>query len=308
MASDSKARALLRHPRYVFLFLLHRCSHLIKSDKFYYQCQYRLITGKKLDFEHPVSYNEKLQWLKLYDRKPIYTTMVDKLAVKQYVADRIGEQYVVPLYGVWNKPEDIDYDALPNKFVLKTTHGGGGLDVVICKDKDTIDKDKVNAKLNHSLHSDYWRMREWPYKNVPRKIIAEQLLEDESGDLPDYKVLCFNGNPYLIWVHRGRSTHHTMDIFDSAWRELPVTQPGYPPSNDKIDKPTVLEEMLALSRRLSQGIPQLRVDWYIAGGELYFGELTFYDGAGFAQWEPEEWEKKLGDMIILPKSIVSDES
>lgn len=304
MASDSKAMALLRHPRYVFLFLLHRCSHLIKNDKFYYQCQYRLITGKKLDFEQPVSYNEKLQWLKLYDRKPIYTTMVDKLAVKKYVADKIGEEYVIPLLGVWNKPEDIDYDALPDKFVLKATHGGGALDVVICKDKSTIDKVAVNKKLNHSLRKDYWRMREWPYKDVPRKIIAEEYIEDETGDLPDYKVLCFGGKPYLIWVHQGRSTNHTMNIFDVNWNRLPVTQPGYPPSDDEIKRPVVLSKMLSLSRLLSEGIPQLRVDWYIVKGKLYFGELTFYDGAGFARWEPEEWDKKLGDMIKLPNKIV----
>lgn len=300
MASDSKARALLRHPRYVFLFLLHRCSHLIKSDKFYYKCQYRLITGKKLDFNHPVSYNEKLQWLKLYDRKPIYTTMVDKLAVKKYVSDKIGEEYVIPLLGVWDKPEDIDYDTLPDKFVLKATHGGGGLDVVICKDKSKLDKDAVNKKLNHSLRTDYWRMREWPYKDVPRKIIAEAYLEDVSGDLIDFKVMCFGGKPELIQVHRGRFTHQTQDVYDTHWNKVKISQPGYPYTEDQIDKPVLLDEMLSLSEKLSQDISQVRVDWYIVNDKLYFGELTFFDSAGFARWEPEEWEKKLGKLIILP--------
>lgn len=295
----SKLKTVLSHPRYLLLFLLHRCSHLIKDDKRYYTWQYRLITGKKLDIDHPVSYNEKLQWLKLYDRKPIYTTMVDKLAVKQYVADKIGEQYVVPLYGVWDKPEDINYDALPEKFVLKTTHGGGGLDVVICKDKSKLDKDKVNNKLNHSLQSDYWRMREWPYKDVPRKIIAEQYLEDETGELADYKVQCFDGKPFLIWVHRGRQSNHTMDIYDINWNKLSVWQPGYPPTDEILDRPSVLDEMLRLSSVLSRGIAQLRVDWYIVNGKLYFGELTFFDGAGFSGWEPKEYENKLGSMINI---------
>lgn len=302
MASDSKIRVLLRHPRYVFLFLLHRCSHLIKSDKFYYKCQYRLITGKKLDFDHLVSYNEKLQWLKLYDRKPVYTTMVDKLAVKKYVSDKIGEEYVIPLLGIWDKPEDIDYDTLPNKFVLKATHGGGGLDVVICKDKSKLDKDAVNKKLNHSLRTDYWRMREWPYKDVPRKIIAEEYLEDASGDLIDYKVMCFGGKPELIQVHRNRFTHQTQDVYDTHWNKVKISQAGYPYTEDQIDKPVLLDEMLSLSEKLSQDIPQIRVDWYIVNDKLYFGELTFFDSAGFATWEPEEWEKRLGSLIVLPEN------
>lgn len=301
MASDSKVKLVLAHPRYVFLFLLHRCSHLIKSDRFYYQCQYRFITGNKLDFEHPVSYNEKLQWLKLYDRKPVYTTMVDKLAVKKYVADKIGDEYVISLLGVWDKPEDIDYDSLPEKFVLKTTHGGGGRDVIICKDKSKIDKISVNKILNRSLRVDYWKMREWPYKDVPRKIIAESCLEDKSGDLPDYKVMCFGGKPQLIQVHRGRFTHQTQDVYDTNWKKVKISQPGYPYTDDQIEKPALLEEMLSLSEKLSQGIPQVRVDWYIVNNRLYFGELTFFDSAGFARWEPEEWEQRMGDWIILPQ-------
>lgn len=297
----SKLKTVISHPRYLLLFLLHRCSHLIKNDKRYYTWQYRLITGKKLDIDHPVSYNEKLQWLKLYDRKPIYTMMVDKLAVKKFVADKIGEQYVVPLYGVWDKPEEIDYNTLPKRFVLKTTHGGGGLDVVICKDKSKLDKERVNKKLNHSLRFDYWRMREWPYKNVPRKIIAEQLLEDKSGDLFDYKVMCFSGKPELIQVHRGRFTHQTQDIFDVNWNKMKIYQTDYPYTEDHIDKPELLQEMLSLSEALAKDIPQIRVDWYIVNGRLYFGELTFFDSAGFSEWKPKEWEDKLGELTVLPK-------
>lgn len=296
----NKFTTIVTKPRYILLFVLHRLSHLIKSDKKYYTWQYRLITGRKLDIDHPVRYNEKLQWLKLYDRKPIYTAMVDKLAVKKFVTERIGDQYVVPLLGVWERPEDIDFDSLPQKFVLKATHGGGGLDVIICKDKDKLDRPRVVQKLNRSLQTDYWRMREWPYKNVPRRIIAEQYLDDKSGDLYDYKVMCFSGRPELIQVHRGRFTHQTQDIFDTDWNKMKISQPGYPYTEDHIDRPALLSEMLSLSSVLADGVPQIRVDWYIADGKLYFGELTFFDGAGFSFWEPEEWELKLGDMIVLP--------
>ena len=301
----NKFATVVTKPRFLFLFLLHRLSYLIKSDRTYYKWQYLLITGRKLDFDHPVRYNEKLQWLKLYDRKPIYTTMVDKYAVKQFVSNKIGDQYVVPLLGVWYKPEDIDYDSLPQRFVLKATHGGGGLDVVICKDKDSLDKAQVAKKLNHSLNSDYWRMREWPYKNVPRRIIAEQFLEDKSGDLYDYKVMCFSGKPALIQVHRGRFTHQTQDVYDVNWNKMEISQPGYPGTDDLIERPALLSEMLSLSSILAAGMPQIRVDWYIANGRLYFGELTFYDGAGFSLWEPKEWELKLGDMIVLPSNNLS---
>ena len=303
----NKFTTIITKPRYLLLFVLHRLSHLIKSDKLYYTWQYRLITGRKLDINHPVGYNEKLQWLKLYDRKPIYTIMVDKLAVKKFVAERIGEQYVVPLLGVWDKPGDIDYDSLPKRFVLKATHGGGGLDVVICKDKDKLDRAQVKQKLNRSLKTDYWRMREWPYKNVPRRIIAEQYLEDNSGDLYDYKVMCFSGKPELIQVHRGRFTHQTQDIFDTNWNKMKISQPGYPYTEDHINRPELLSKMLTLSSILADGVPQIRVDWYMANGELFFGELTFFDGAGFSFWEPEEWELKLGDMIVLPTINANNE-
>lgn len=302
MEQGNKVIAVFKQPRLALLFLLHRFSHLIKDDKIYYKLQYQLLKGKRLNIDSPITFNEKLQWLKLYDRKPIYTTMVDKLAVKDYVANKIGAKYVIPLLGVWNKPEDIDYSKLPDQFVLKATHGGGGLDVFICKDKSSLDIEMVNKRMNLSLKSDYLRMREWPYKNVPRKIIAEVLLNSGTGDLWDYKVMCFGGVPQMIQVHRGRFTHQTQDVYDVNWNKLKISQPGYPNTEDNIERPALLEEMLRLSEILAADIPQIRVDWYITNGKLYFGELTFFDAAGYADWEPEEWNKKLGDMIVLPNT------
>lgn len=301
MAQSNKLIAVIKQPRLSLLFFLHRFSHLIKSDKKYYRWQYLLLKGKKLNIDNPVTFNEKLQWLKLNDRKPVYTNMVDKFAVKNFVANAIGSKYVIPLLGVWDKPEDIQYDKLPNQFVLKATHGGGGLDVIICKDKSTIDKEMINKQMHKSMSADYWIMREWPYKNVPRKIIAEELLKSEMGDLWDYKVMCFNGKPELIQIHKGRFTHQTQDIYDTNWNKMKISQPGYPCTEDEIERPKQLDEMLELSAKLSAGIPQIRVDWYISNGKLYFGELTFFDAAGYADWEPEEWNYKLGALIVLPK-------
>ena len=204
---QNKLFSAINNPKNILLFILNRIGRFIKSDALYYKLQYYCYTGKWLNIDNPKTYVEKMQWLKVYDRNPLYTTMADKYAAKKYVADVLGEKYIVPLLGVWNTPEDINYESLPSKFVLKATHGGGALDVVICKDKTTLDKEKVNRKLTKSLNSDFWRMREYQYKDIPRRIIAEQYLEDESGGLNDYKVMAFNGQVKLIQVHRNRFTH-----------------------------------------------------------------------------------------------------
>ena len=177
------------------------------SDKLYCKIIYYLEMGKHLDLNAPQSYNEKLQWLKLYDRNPKYTTMVDKYAVKNYVAEKIGSEYIIPTLGIWDKPEDIEWEKLPNQFVLKTTHGGGNTGVVVCKDKSHFDKEKAIVKLNKSLKEDLYRvLREWPYKNVPHRIMAEEYIEGENGDLPDYKFFCFNGVVKALFVGTERQT------------------------------------------------------------------------------------------------------
>ena len=300
MKKENKVLTVIKKPRFALTFLLNRFSRIIKSDELYYKLQYYSFTGKWLNISSPRTYVEKMQWLKVHDRKPIFTTLVDKRAVKDYVAKKIGAQYIVPLLGVWDSPEQIDYNSLPNQFVLKATHGGGARDVVICKDKSSFDKEAACVQLKKSLSSDYWRMREWQYKDVPRKIIAEAYLEDASGSLNDYKVMCFQGVPKLIQVHRSRFTHQTQDIFDTDWNKQPIGQREYPCTEDTIEKPSVLEEMLECSKILSENLIQSRIDWYIVNGKLYFGEITLTDSAGYADFEPKEWDQKIADWIKLP--------
>lgn len=271
------------------------------DDERYLQKKFRAVMGRELNLDAPRTFNEKLQWLKLYDRKPEYTMMVDKYAVRAYIAEKLGDQYLIPLLGVWENPDDIDFDALPDQFVLKCNHNSG-LGMCICRDKSKLNYDKVRKELRKGLAQDYYLTgREWPYKNVPRKIICEKFMTDESGtELKDYKVMCFGGEPYLIQIHRGRFGSHTQDFYDSAWNKLQIVQGGIPMSDIYLEKPVFLDEMLDLSRILSAGLPQVRVDWYYANNQLYFGELTFFDASGYDDFYPDEVNYELGEKIILP--------
>ena len=208
----------LRNPRWA---LLHLFAPII-PDKIYVKEMYRAWMGKDLNLKDPKSFTEKIQWLKLYGRKPEYTTMVDKYAVKKYIAERIGEEYIIPTLGVWDRPEDIDFESLPDKFVLKTCHGGGGAGIVICKNKSTFDRNAAIKRLKKSMKSNIYRYyREWPYKNVPRRIIAEQYMEDSNmEELRDYKFYCFNGKPTYCQVIANRSSHETIDFFDMEWTHM----------------------------------------------------------------------------------------
>lgn len=284
-----------------FIALLNNLAFLI-PDKLFLQLMFRCRVGYKLNLKDPKTFNEKLQWLKLYNRNPLYTILVDKYAVKSYVAKKIGEEYVVPTLDVWNDAREIDFDALPDQFVLKTTNGGGGCDVVICKDKSKLDKGFVVKQLNQSLKRNIYKtFREWPYKNVPPRIIAEKYMEDENGALNDFKVLCFNGVPKITEHHQGRFSSHTQDFYDENWMLMPITQ-GTPLSGKKIEKPILFDKMMALSSELSKNIPHVRVDWYFVRDQLYFGEMTFYDASGFDEFEPKEYNRIFGDWIKLPKT------
>ena len=269
------------------------------SDAKFLKYKYKLVFGHKLNLENPQTFNEKLQWLKLYDRKPIYTTMVDKYAAKEYVAERIGEEYIIPTLGIWNSFDDIDFENLPKQFVLKCTHDSGGL--VICTDKDIFDKEVAKRKIKKCLKRNYyWSGREWPYKDVPRKIIAEKYIEDETGQLRDYKLYCFNGKPKIIMINSDREIGKTKaDYFDMDYNWLDLKW-GYEHAPVKPLMPTNFEKMKELAAILSKGIPELRVDFYEVDNKIYFGELTFFDGSGFDEIEPKEWDKKLGDLIKLP--------
>ncbi len=272
------------------------------DDSEYLKRKFLLTNGKVLDLYSPNSFNEKLQWLKLNDRKPEYTTMVDKYKVRGYISDTIGKEYLIPLLGVWNHPDEINFNALPNKFVLKCNHNSG-LGMYICKDKNKLDIVKVKKELKRGLKQDYYLSgREWPYKDVPRKIIAERFMKSDEGGLTDYKVHCFNGVPKLILVCKDRFTKTglTEDFFDVEWNHLDIKRPKQNNSSTPIAKPNELDEILKLSAKLSKNIPFLRTDFYIIEGKVYFSELTFYPASGFEKFEPEKWDEILGEWLVLP--------
>ncbi len=262
---------------------------------------YQIHMGKPLNLENPELYTEKLQWLKLYDHRPEYTVMVDKYAAKDYVASKIGSQYVIPLLGVWERVEDIDFDALPDSFVLKTTHDSGG--IVVCKDKSSLDISAAKRKLRHFLKRDYYSCnREWPYKNVKHRIIAETYMEDKlQGELRDYKFFTFGGEPKVLYIAQGRGADEptVADFFDMDFQHLPFTidheMAPIPP-----EKPQNFELMKELAAKLGEGTPQLRVDFYEVDGKVYFGELTFFHCSGMEQFHPAEWNRIFGDWLTLP--------
>ena len=289
------------------IILKLKYHHLLDwlPDSLYLRLMYRIILHKKLNLQNPQTFNEKLQWLKLYDRNPIYTSMVDKYEAKKYVAKIIGENYINPTIGIWNSFDEIDFDTLPNQFVLKCTHNSGGL--FICRNKNSFDINVARQKIEKSLQRNYfYNGREWPYKNVKPRIIAEKYLEDESGyELKDYKVFCFYGIPKLIQVDYDRFTDHKRNIYTCNWHYLNC-QLLYPTHSEiEINKPQKLDELLELSERLSNRIPFLRTDFYIINDKIYFGELTLYPGSGFEKFTPEIWDIKIGNLIDLSKHKIN---
>lgn len=270
-------------------------------DREYLQRRFRAELGKSLDLDNPQTFNEKLQWLKLYNRKPEYTVMVDKYKVREYIAQELGEEYLIPLLGVWDNPDEIDFDALPNQFVLKCNHNSG-LGMCICKDKSELDISKVKVELRKGLKQDYYLTgREWPYKDIPRKIIAEKYMVDASGDLKDYKFYCFNGEMKFVMINSDRNTSRPTraDYFDRDFNWLDFTW-GYSHAEVHPEKPEQFEKMVAIAEKLGKGLPHIRVDLYDCNGKIYFGELTFFDGSGFDKIKPIEWEYRIGEMLILP--------
>ena len=306
MSKINTALSLLKNNRGEFMASIISNFFRWLPDATYLKLLYRFKMGHRLDLNNPQTFTEKLQWLKLYNRKPEYTKMVDKYAVKEYVAKKIGEEYIIPTLGVWDKPEDIDWDSLPNQFVLKTTHGGGGGGVVICKDKTTFDKASAIAKLKESMASDiYSGLREWPYKNVPKRIIAEKFMAPEKSpapkDLLDFKFFCFNGEPKFLYVSDTPS--HSLTFLNTDWTITDFGRDDYHPLNKIPEKPENLEEMLTIASKLSAGIPHVRVDLYNIDKHIFFGELTLFTGSGFIPFNPKEFDGKLGDLLTLPNAI-----
>lgn len=275
------------------------------SDRTHLKLIYLLRMGKALNLKNPQTFNEKLQWLKLYDRRPEYTTMVDKYEAKKYVAERIGEEYIIPTLGVWDKFEDIDFSLLPNQFVMKCTHDSGGL--VIVRDKSKMDIEAARKKINTSLKKNYfWGGREWPYKNVKPRIIAEQYLENSSTGLRDYKFFNFNGEPQFTYVSEGLEDHSTAKIsfYDFDGKEMEFHRTDYTQFDSPPEFPSNMDEMKRLSAELAQIIhcPFVRTDFYSVDNKVFFSEITFSPCSGMIPFEPAEWDKKLGEWIKLPES------
>lgn len=274
-------------------------------DSIYLRLLFYRRLGKRLSLKNPKTFNEKLQWLKLYDRRPEYTVMVDKYAVKDYAANIIGEQYIIPTLGVWEHFDEINFDELPNRFVLKCTHDSGG--VIICKDKDMLDKAAAKHKMENNLeYNYYWPGREWPYKNVKPRIIAERYLPDNAakqrdGEVRDYKFFCFNGKVNCFKIDFDRFTEHKANYYSRDKELLKFGERVCPPDFSKnLEIPSNIDAMIQLAEKLSKKYPFMRVDLYDVEGKIYFGELTFYPASGFGSFIPEEWDFKLGELLKLP--------
>ena len=299
-----------KHPRLVLAKLLQYASPLFPDDKQYLTLLYRLKIGERLDWDHPQSYTAKLQWMKLYYRNPILSHFIDKFEVKVEVAKRVGVEHVIPTYGVWNRAEDIDFDALPDKFVLKGTHDCHS--VIICRDKQSFDVDGAREKLSLALkRNNYLQMREWAYKMVKPRIIAEALIEDPAHpeELTDYKFFCFDGKVKALYVAMGRNQKDIrFDFFDRDFNHLPLFN-EHPHSETLPAKPDNYAQMREIAETLSAGFPHVRIDLYsLSDGRILFGEYTFYPGGGMNQFEPREWDYTIGSWFTLPEPYAESSS
>lgn len=283
------------------------CKYM--SDETYIRRMFKARLGYNVSLDNPKTFNEKLQWLKLHDRQLIYSDMVDKYEAKKYIGNIIGEEYIIPTYAVWERYEDIDFEALPNKFVLKCTHDSGGL--VICENKKSFEKEKARKKITSSLKRNYfYNSREWPYKNVRPRIIAEKyMLDTNLKELRDYKIFCFNGKAKFFKVDFDRFTDHHANYYDvNTLRLLPFGETKCPPVVDRvIDIPDTLPKMIELAEKISSEFSFLRIDFYSVDSEIYFGEVTFFPASGFGRFVPEEWDRKIGEMLHLPIEYKGDD-
>lgn len=269
-------------------------------DRIYLKLLYRVRTGKKLNLNNPRRFNEKIQWLKLYDHNMDYIRMVDKYEAKAYVGEKCGKELIIPTLGVWDSFDEIDFDLLPRQFVLKCTHDSGGL--VICKDKDTFDYVAAKKKISKSLQKNYYyQNREWAYKFIKPRIIAEQYMEDlRHNELCDYKFMCADGDVKCCFTCTERFSNDGLKVtfFDNEWNVMPFER-HYPKSNKRIEKPENYEKMVQVAEELSKGLRFVRIDLYEINGKVYFGEITLYPGSGMEEFRPDEWDYKLGEWIDL---------
>ncbi len=300
----TKLRNLVRYmtePQFRFLENSKWGFYRNMSDEEFLKRKFKLEMGYDLDLQHPKTFNEKMQWLKIHNRKPEFTTMVDKYEAKKYVADTIGEQYIIPTYGVWDSFDEIDFDTLPDQFVLKCTHDSGG--VVIVKDKKTFNKKEAKRIIEKALRRDYYQStREWPYKDVKHRVFAEKYMkDDETGELRDYKFFCFNGEAKFFAIHFDRFKDYHVNYYDMVGKLMPFGQvEDVPDPSRKLAIPEKLNKMVTLTEKLSVDIPFLRVDLFYANGNIYCGELTFYPDSGYGLFNPKDTDDKLGELIKLP--------
>ncbi|MFI3281389.1 MAG: ATP-grasp fold amidoligase family protein [Rikenellaceae bacterium] len=298
----------INRPKVLMVSMLKRFKHVI-PDKAFVRAEYRLKMGRWPDLKNPTLLSEKIQWLKLFDHNTQYVPLVDKVEAKKHVSKIIGEEHIIPTIGVWRKAREIDFDALPEQFVLKCNHRGGGV-VFICRDKATFNFKRAKRKLRRQLRkSMYSSTKEWPYKNVRRRIICEQYMVDESGcELKDYKFYCFNGEPKFCQLvsNRYAESETCKDIYDAEWRLQEFSGPfnaGDTPVNraEPLPRPENYSQMLEIAAKLSKGMPFARIDLYNINGVIYFGEITLYPASGMRQFYPLEWNKRIGDWVTLPK-------
>ena len=299
---SSKLKDFINNPQYFITSPAAKGYLDWVPDAVYLKILYRIVTHRKLHLRHPKHYNEKLQWMKLHDRKPEYARMVDKYEVRSYIAELLGEEYLIPCLGVYSSFEDIDFDKLPDRFVIKCTHDSGS--VVICKDKSAFDiesaRNQINAGMKRNYYSTY---REWPYKGVKPRIIIEQYMDGDDGDLKDYKVMCFDGKALMVQTHENRfveGKEHTQTFYDRDWKILDLKQFGLEPVDEPGERPALMDEIFRLSEIVSRDMCHVRVDWYIIDEKIYFGEITFYDGSGFDAFLTEDMEEYMGSLIKLP--------
>ena len=275
-------------------------------DRQFVKLDYWFTQDKELDLENPTTFDEKINWLKLYNHRSEYTKMVDKYEVRQYIKEKIGSEYLIPLYGMWENVEEIDWEELPNQFVLKTTHDSGG--VVICEDKKELDIDQTKKKLKQFLHYNYFNEgREWPYKNVKPRIVAEKYMEGrKEQSFKDYKIFCFNGQVKmtLVLTDLQHEENVTQKFYNRDWELMPLKESDSPHSDEAIERPYNYQEMIKVAETLAEDIPFVRVDLYEINQKVYFGELTFFPNKGQNTFEPEKYNEILGSWLKLPKEKV----
>lgn len=301
-----RIKKVLKHPRLLLskLIMNETIGHLL-SDETFLKLSYRLRMGQKLDLDNPQTFTEKIQWLKLHNRSELCTQVVDKARSKDWFLSKCETGHVIPTIGEWDHFEDIDFDSLPNKFVLKCTHDSGS--VVICRDKNSFDKASAKKKLTKRLSKNYfWVGREYSYKNAQPKIIAEPLMKDEdSNDLPDFKFFCFNGQPKVLFYASGRFREKDsvpyFDYYDMDLNHLDIHSAGHDNAPQRLQPFPQFEDMKAMAATLSKDFPHVRVDFYLINGRIYFGEITFHHDGGFVPFQPESWNEVFGNWIQLPK-------